>query len=172
MRFKLVNFVIAVMAVVFIALPVMAADQGAVAVDLKGQKVVKGTAGKEKFENAEKAKPGDVIEYRAVYHNKGKNAATNVLATIPVPLGTEYIPGSAKPAKVTASTDGTEYAPVPLKRKVTLPTGQTEMRPVPYEEYRFIRWDLKKLSPAESATVSMRVKISTTPSQTETPVKK
>ncbi len=167
---KLMSFVLALAVTLATAFPLLAADQGSVAVELKGQKVVKATAGKEKFESAEKAKPGDVIEYRAVYRNKGKSAATSVLATIPVPLGTEYIPGSAKPAKVTASIDGKEYAPVPLKRKVTLPSGQTEMRPVPYNEYRFVRWELKKLSPAESATVSMRVKISTT--QAEEPVKK
>lgn len=172
MKFKRVRLVIVLMAAVFIAFPVLAADKGSVAVELTGRKVVKDASGKEKFESAERAKPGDVIEYRAIYRNKGKIAATNLLGTIPVPLGTDYIPGSAKPAKPAASIDGKEYAPIPLKKMVTLPSGQTEMRTIPYEEYRFIRWDLQALEPGKSATFSLRVKISTAPAQTEAPAKK
>ena len=172
MKHKFMSFTIAAAALIFIALPVVAAENEGVTVELTNRKAVAVSSGKEKFESAEKAKPGDVIEYKAVYRNKGKNPAANVMATIPVPLGTEYIPGSAKPSKVMASSDGKEYAPVPLKKKVTLPSGQTEMRAVPYEEYRFMRWELKKLSPAESATVSMRVKISTAPLQTNAPLNK
>jgi len=172
MKHKLMSFAIAAVTLIFIALPVVAAEQESVTVELTNRKVVKDPNGKEKFESAEKAKPGDVIEYKAIYRNKGKNPAVNVMATIPVPLGTEYIPGSAKPSKVAASTDGKEYAPVPLKKKVTLPSGQTEMRAVPYEEYRFMRWELKKLSPAESTTVVMRVRISTAPPQTAAPLSK
>jgi uncharacterized repeat protein (TIGR01451 family) len=155
---------------VAIAVPVLAADSANVVVDLKGQKVLKGAGGKEKFESADKARPGDVIEYKAVYRNTGKKTAANVLATIPVPLGTGYIPGSAKPVKTVASVNGTDYAPVPLKKKVSLPSGKEEMREVPYEEYRFIRWELKSLEPGKSATFSMRVRISTT--QPETPAAK
>ncbi len=155
-----------------LAFPVLAAEPAGVTVDLKGQKVVKGTDGREKFEGAEKAKPGEVIEYKAVYRNKGKVTASDVLATVPVPLGTEYIPGSAKPARVMASLDGKKYAPVPLKKKVLLPSGKEELRDVPYEEYRFIRWELKSLEPGKSATISLRVRISATPAQTEAPAKK
>jgi uncharacterized repeat protein (TIGR01451 family) len=159
MKRKIISIILA-LAVALAGIPALAADKGDLAVDLKGQRVVKTTDGKEKFESAEKAKPGDVIEYKAVYRNKGKNPAGELKATIPVPLGTEYIPGSAKPAAVTASLDGKEYAPVPLKKKVTLASGKTEMRDVPYDEYRFVRWELKTLEPGKSATVSLRVKIS------------
>lgn len=166
MKNPLQKFVIAALAVIFIAFPALAVETGDVVVELKGQKVVKGTDGKEKFESADKAKPGDVIEYKAAYRNKGKKPAANMLATIPVPLGTEFIPGSSKPAKATASVDGKEYAPVPLKRKVTLPSGKEELRDVPFEEYRFIRWEMKVLEPGKSATFSMRVRISTAPPAT------
>ena len=161
MKHKLMSFALALAVTLAAAFPLPAAAQGSVTVKLTGQKVARDANGKEKLESAETAKPGDIIEYQAVYRNKGKIAADDVLATIPVPLGTEYIPGSAKPAKVTASVDGKEYAPVPLKRKVTLPSGQTEMRPVPYEEYHSIRWKLKTLEPGKSATFSIRVKLST-----------
>jgi uncharacterized repeat protein (TIGR01451 family) len=159
------------LAVALASIPALAADKGDLAVDLKGQKVVKAADGKEKFESAEKARPGEVIEYKAVYRNKGKSPAGDLKATIPVPLGTEYIPGSAKPAAMTASLDGKEYAPVPLKNKVTLPSGKTEIRDVPYDEYRFFRWDLKTLEPGKSATVSLRVKISTAEPAKQAPAK-
>jgi uncharacterized repeat protein (TIGR01451 family) len=161
MRFERLIFVIIMIAAVFTAFPVLAADKGSVAVELTGRKVVKDASGKEKFESAEKAKPGDIIEYRAVYRNKGKKPVTNVKGTIPVPQGTEYIAGSAVPSPVTASLDGKEYAPVPLKRQVKLPSGKEETMEVPYAEYRLIRWDLKTLAPGKNASVSMRVKIST-----------
>ena len=165
MKFKGLSFIIVLMAAVFFALPVLAADKGSVAVELTGRKVVKDASGKEKFESAEKAKPGDVIEYRAVYRNKGKGTVTNLKGVIPVPMGTEFIPGSAKPSQITVSLDDKEYAPVPLKRKVTLPSGKKEMQDVPYEEYRFIRWDMQTLAPGKGSTVSMRVKLSTEPSK-------
>jgi uncharacterized repeat protein (TIGR01451 family) len=165
------NITLSLALVLAVAFPVMAADTGSVTVDLKGQKVLKGTDGKEKFESAGKAKPGEVIEYKAVYRNKGKKEAANVLATIPVPLGTEYIPDSAKPADVTASLDGKQFAPVPLKRMVKLPSGKEEMHNVPYEEYRSLRWDMKILEPGKSATVSLRVKISTTEPAKQAPAK-
>ncbi len=158
---KLTKLIGALAVTCALALPALAAEPAGVTVDLKGQKVVKAD-GKEKFESADKAKPGEVIQYTAVYKNKGKKDAASVLATIPVPLGTEYLPGTAKPADVTASLDGKEFAPLPLKRKVRLPSGKEEMRDVPYEEYRAIRWNVKTLGAGKSATVSLRVKISTT----------
>lgn len=53
--------------------------------------------GKEKLEDASSVKPGDVIEYRVTYTNSGKRAIKNMLATLPVPLETEYLPQTAKP---------------------------------------------------------------------------
>jgi uncharacterized repeat protein (TIGR01451 family) len=171
MKHKLMNGALVLALTVAIALPVLAADTANVVVDLKGQKVVKGADSKEKFERADKANPGDIIEYKAVYRNTGKKTATNVLATIPAPLGTDYIPGSAKPADVSASLDGKEFAPVPLKRKVKLPSGKEELQDIPYQEYRFIRWDIKTLAPGKSSTVSLRVKISTEQPKTGVPAK-
>ena len=172
MKHKIMSSALALALTVAIAFPVLAADTANVVVDLKGQKVVKGADGKEKFESASEAKPGEVIEYKAVYRNNGKRKVTDVLAVVPVPMGTEYISGSAKPAQVTASLNGKEYAPVPLKRKVTLPSGKEELQAVPYEEYRFLRWDLKTLSPGQSVPVSIRVRISTKPPQAAAPAKK
>src|SRR5690242_3433480 len=98
MKNSVKSIVLALALVLSSAFPLLAADAANVVVNMEAWKVVKGAEGKEKFESADKAKPGDVIEYKAVYQNKGKVAATDVQATIPVPLGTEYLPTSAKPA--------------------------------------------------------------------------
>ena len=173
MKHKLLkNLVVSAATLLLISLPVLAADRGDVVVELKSQKVVKGADGKEKFESAESARPGEVIEYKASYRNKGKNTAANMMATIPVPLGMEYIPDSARPEKVLASVDGKVFGPVPLKRKVTLPSGQTETREVPYEEYRQIRWEIKSLAPGQSTSVKMQAKLSTTQQPSEAPTGK
>jgi uncharacterized repeat protein (TIGR01451 family) len=161
MKRNLMKCAVALTVVLSTAFPLFAAGNDGVTVDLKGQKVVKASDGKEKFTSADAAKPGDVIEYKAVYRNSGKIAATDIRADIPIPLGTEYLPGSAKPATFKASLDGKGYAPVPLKRKVTLPSGKTEMQEVPSGEYRFIRWELKSLAPGKSSTFILRVKLST-----------
>lgn len=163
MRSKLMNGALALVFLLTIVFQLFAAEPEGVVVEMKHQKVVKGADGKEKHESAGKAKPGDVIEYKAVYRNKGKREATSLLATIPIPLGTDYIPGSAKPEKILASLDGASFAPAPLKREVTLPSGAKEMRTVPVEEYRAIRWELNTLAPGKSATVSVRVRLSTEP---------
>jgi uncharacterized repeat protein (TIGR01451 family) len=172
MKHTWIKYLAAVAAVILIAIPALAADKGSITVELTSRKVVSATNGNDKLERADKAKPGDVIEYTAVYRNKGKGNATNVKGIIPVPKGTVFIPGSAKPSQINASLDDKEYTPLPLKRKMTLPSGKVELRDVPYEQYRYIRWDLKTLSPGKSATVSVRVKISTEVQEPEAPVKK
>ena len=163
MKLKWMQCLIVAALATLLAIPAMAADKGSVVVDLTGKKVIRTEAGKEKLESADTAKPGDTIEYRAVYRNKGSRKVSDLLATIPVPEGMEYLPASAKPARVSASLDGKEFGPVPLKREVTLPSGKKEMHDVPYAEYRYIRWDIKTLAPGQSIPVSMRVKISTEP---------
>src|SRR5262252_8196671 len=80
--------------------------------------------GKEQKESSDKAKPGEVIEYVAEYRNTGKAPVTNVVATLPVPAGMEFVPEAAQPQQVLARTDEKTYAPVPLKRKVTGADGK------------------------------------------------
>lgn len=146
--------------VLLIALPVSAADKGDVVSELTAKKVLKGADNKEIFQPADIANPGDVIEYTAVYRNKGKDAAKDFKATLPVPQGMEYLSGTAKPEGFSASLDGKKYAPAPLKRKHKLPNGKEEVRDVPYSEYRFLQWDLNHLPAGKTATVVARMKIS------------
>ena len=54
-----------------------------VSVALTQLKVSKGADGKEQFSDAGNIKPGDVIEYRAVYTNRSDKPVNGVVATIP-----------------------------------------------------------------------------------------
>lgn len=142
-----------------VAVSAKAEEKKDLVIDLVAQKVVTDAEGKEAFEPADKAKPGDVIEYTATYRNTGKIAVRDLSGTIPVPPGMEYLAGTARPAKVTASIDGRQYATVPLKRKVRLANGKEEVREIPAAEYRSLRWDLKELAAGRSIVVKARMQI-------------
>jgi len=141
-----------------------AADRGDVVVELTAKKVTVDADGKEVLSSAEKAVPGDVIEYVAVYANKGDKPVKDMLGMLPIPQGMEYMPSTAHPEKVSASLDGKQYGSVPLKRKVRLPNNKEEIREVPASEYRFLRWDLKDLKPGQRITVSARMRVLKEPS--------
>src|SRR5262245_7766359 len=138
------------------------AGEGSVAVELTANKVTK-SQGKEVLVPADKAHPGELIEYRALYRNDGKGEARGLMATLPIPLGTQYVPGSALPRVVQASLDGRSFAPAPLKRVEKLPDGRTVEREVPVAEYRALRWPLGALPAKQSRTVTARVRIEPTP---------
>lgn len=134
-----------------------AAPNGQVEAKLSASKVVMQADGKESLQPAEQARPGDTLEYRAVYRNNGNNPAKNLLATLPVPQGLQFMPGQAMPHS--ASLDGKSYAAVPLKRQVKLADGKTEERAVPYNEYRYLQWKLGDLAPGANTAVSARMQV-------------
>lgn len=138
------------------------AAQAEVKVEMKAEKVSIQN-GKESKASAEKAAPGDIVQYTAIYKNKDKSPAKQVLATLPIPVGTEYVSGTAIPAGATASTDGTKFASIPLKRMVKNAEGKTIEQEVPFSEYRALRWSFGELAGGESRTVSARVKFRTKP---------
>src|SRR2546423_1059682 len=76
--------------------------KGQVMVDLKAFKVVPKADGQEELAPADKAKPGEVIEYQARYTNEGAKPVANLQALLPIPAHLEYLPGTAKPGQVTA----------------------------------------------------------------------
>ena len=134
-------------------------EEGGVQVDLKHFKVVVGKDGKESFAPADEARPGEVLEYRAVYFNPAKTAVSDLGAKIPIPMGTEYLPDTAKPALAKASLDGVKYAPMPLMRKVKRPDGTEVEEKVPYREYRSLLWDFKEVGGEKAATASLRARL-------------
>jgi hypothetical protein len=81
------------------------------------------------------------------------------MATLPIPKGTAYLPDSAAPKNVTASTDGATYAAVPLMRTVKTQDGHAKEEKVPYSEYRSLRWEIGSIAAGSSRTVHARVKL-------------
>src|SRR6202158_4827416 len=131
-----------------------------VKVTLVANKIVK-TNGTEVQQSGQTAKPGDTIEYVAEYRNTDKATVRNVVATLPVPAGMEYVPDTQTPRSALASTDGMHFSAIPLKRTVRDATGQPKEELVPYTEYRTLRWDLGEISGGASKTVIARVKVKT-----------
>jgi uncharacterized repeat protein (TIGR01451 family) len=100
-----------------------------------------------------------VIEYVATYKNTDNKPVTNVMATLPIPQGMEYIPNTASPEQAMASTDDQHFAPIPLKRKATDKNGQTVDELVPYSEYRSLRWQLGAMAGGATRDVKARMKV-------------
>lgn len=136
------------------------AAQAEVKIEMKAEKVVT-QMDKEVMSSAKQAGPGDVVQYTATYKNTDKAPAKQVLATLPIPAATEFMIGTASPAGATASTDGTNFSAIPLKRWVKNSEGKMVEQVIPLSEYRALRWSLGDLPGGESRTVSARVKIRT-----------
>lgn len=130
-----------------------------VVVTLKAQKVLRAPDGKEVLQVAERAMPGEIIQYDATYKNQGRKSVHRLEPTLPIPAGLELLPDSAKPAPTQASMDGKTFAPIPLMREVALPNGQLVQQPVPYSQYRALRWDLGDLDAGGAATISARARL-------------
>lgn len=144
--------VLAVLMLCAVALPLMAE----VTVQLTAFKVVK-SAGKETLETADKMAPGETLEYKAVYKNTDSKPVHNVKADMPVPTGMQFVPDTASPAGLLASTDGVTYAKLPLMRKVKGADGKMHDEQVPYSEYRSLRWEFSEIPGGASKTVSARM---------------
>ena len=138
------------------------AVQEPIAVQLKQFKVTKTEKNEETLADAAVVLPGDVIEYRATYSNLSSKALP-VVATLPIPEGTEYIKESAhadNKITYTVAQKDSKYAKEPLLQKVAASGELETLRPVPYASYRFVRWDLGQLSPGTSIEVRARAKVS------------
>jgi uncharacterized repeat protein (TIGR01451 family) len=131
-----------------------------VRVELIGKRVVM-TDGKESLASADKAGPGDVIQYEAIYRNAGEAVAKNVTATVPIPRGMTLVAGSAQPAAEKASLDGKDFSSVPLIQEVKNEAGVTEKQPVPLSQYRALRWTLPELAPGKTASFVLRAQLHT-----------
>jgi hypothetical protein len=118
------------------------------AISLTAKKVVKQADGKEKLLAADRAFPGEVIQYDALYVNQTAKLLTSVSPTLPIPNGMIFVPNSAMPAPTEASLDGKSFQKIPILRKVTTPTGEEKEEEVPATEYRALRWQAGDLPPA------------------------
>lgn len=132
-----------------------------VKVEMKAEKVTV-QMGKESMSSADQAAPGDVLQLTATYKNTDKTPVKQVLADIKIDPREEYVPGTAKPAGVMASTDGVKFSPLPLKRMVKNSAGKMVEQEVPASEFKVLRWTLD-LAGGESRAVSARMKLRTAP---------
>ena len=124
---------------------------------------------KEKLIDAKTAKPGEVIEYQATYANKGKTPVRDLLATLPIPAGTDFQRNSHKPVGAKAALANGVFQAIPLKRKVKLPNGKEEEIEVPFSEYRALQWSLGELAAGKSVVVAARVRVSDDPTPAPAP---
>jgi len=115
----------------------------------------------ETSEPASTARPGDVLEYVAEFRNTGSSTARGLRATLPLPVGTEFLPGSEHPANARGSVDGVSFDTLPLKRIVKQADGTLREELVPTHEYRYLRWPASDLAAGAALSVSARVTVAT-----------
>ena len=135
------------------------APKGPVAISLTAQKVSKDAKGKEQLKPADRALPGEVVQYDALYKNTSGAGVKDLQPTLPIPTGLEFLPESVSPMPAFASVDGRTFAPFPLVRKVTLADGTVEEQAVPASEYRALRWSVGALDAGKSVLVSARARL-------------
>ena len=129
------------------------------AISLTAKKVVIQADGKEKLVVADRAFPGEVIQYDALYVNQSAKPLTSVAPTLPIPNGMVFVPASASPAPSEASLDGKTFEPLPILRKVRMPNGEEKEVEVPATEYRALRWKAGDLAAGAKTTITARTKL-------------
>lgn len=137
-------------------------DERPLQVELTAHKVqlsAQGDAQPEQLVSAERAEPGDVIQYTATYANQGSQSLRNVVPLLPIPVGMTYMPSSASPDAVQASVDGRTFANVPLMERFVDADGRERQRPVPYERYRYLRWKVSQLDAGTRVEIGARVQV-------------
>jgi uncharacterized repeat protein (TIGR01451 family) len=138
--------------------PAPASNPAAPSTQLVVSRVVQ-QAGAELLAAATSVQPGDVLHYTATFSNPGLSSLRDVVASMPVPVGTAWVPNSAQPVGVLVSVDGKHFAPMPLMRTQLLAGGRSVDVPVPVSEIRFLRWPPATLAAGERFATSLRVRV-------------
>ena len=147
-RFNLLhNVMLATFASAFLLGTAHADD--ALKMELTANQVIKNADGKTVYSPVRTAPAGTVIQYKAIYTNTVNNDINDLMVTLPIPANMSFT-GEANPASAQASTDGKNYADMPLMKKV-----EGKMVKVPYSEYRTLRWNIKLLPAKKSAAVAL-----------------
>ena len=124
-----------------------------VKIELKAFRIDTDAEGKETQVEAKQARPDDLIEYQATYTNTSNRAIRGLTATLPIPADVSFT-GVVAPTGATASTDGENFAAMPLKRQV----GDKVVE-VPLTEYRALRWKIADVAASKSVTVRARTQV-------------
>ncbi len=132
------------------------------AVSLEAYKVTVTGEGREAFALADKALPGEVIEYRATYANTSDRNLTSVAPEMPIPAGVTWLADANAPAAaapVAASLDGKTFSALPLRDNAG--------RPVAPALIRALRWSVPEIKAGKAITISVRVSVNQTLTNTE-----
>lgn len=148
---------IATIALAF-AVPARAQATSEMTVELSAHRVIQKN-GKEVLESADKARPGEVVQYVAACRNTSNHGVKSVAATLPVPAGMEYVAGTAEPRGALASLDGRTFGVMPLTRKERTADGREVVREVPVSEYRYLRWTIASLDARAEKSVRARLRV-------------
>lgn len=125
----------------------------ALKMELTANQVIKNAEGKTVYTPVRTAPAGTVIQYKANYTNTVNKDINDLMVTLPIPANMTFT-GDAMPASAQASTDGKNYADMPLMRKV-----DGKMVKIPYSEYRTLRWNIKLLPAKKSAAVALNTTV-------------
>jgi uncharacterized repeat protein (TIGR01451 family) len=125
--------------------------------------------GKESIATADKVSPGDLLEYKVRYVNKGVGPAKNLVVTLPIPAGLELAAATDTPKAALASLDGQRFEPMPIKRAVKQADGKEILQDVPLSQYRALRWQVEQLDAGKSANFSARARVESLTSSTAPP---
>ena len=123
--------------------------EDALSMELTANKVAKDAEGNTVYLPVRNAAAGTVVQYKATYTNTINKDISDLAVTLPVPANMTFT-GEAYPASAQASTDGKNYADMPLMRKVN-----GKLVKIPLSEYRALRWNIKLLPAKKSADVSL-----------------
>ncbi|ERL54834.1 hypothetical protein [Psychrobacter aquaticus] len=125
----------------------------ALQMELTANKVIKSTGGKVSYLPVSTAPAGTTIQYKATYTNTINKDINDLMVTLPIPANMIFT-GEAIPASAQASTDGKNYADMPLMQKVNGKLVKT-----PLSEYRTLRWNIKLLPAMKSAAVALNTTV-------------
>ncbi|NNE57476.1 MAG: hypothetical protein HKN36_05160 [Hellea sp.] len=92
------------------------------------------------YTDADRITPGERILYRLDYANDQREAATNLVLTMPVPGEVVFADGTVTGGSdITYSVDGTEFKP---RAVLTVVNEQGEARPASANDITHIRWKI------------------------------
>lgn len=130
-------------------LPVVASP---LQIELKVFAVSADADGKESFTEVKDAvRPGQVLEYRAVFTNVSDEVVKAVTPELPVPEGLVVLTESFAPQAHSASVDGSAFRELPLLN--------ADGEPVAAEQIRAVRWPAVDLEAGKSIAALLRAKV-------------
>lgn len=112
--------------------------------------------GKEVVEPTTDTRPGDLMEYRLTFTNRGESAVSGLDIVDSIPLNTTFIGDSAQSdadSRFEVSIDGgRSFEQEPVKRIETQADGTQKQVVVPPEQYTHVRWVVEEVLDANGGT--------------------